>query len=168
MEARKIDKVSGKGTFWPDEETKPPITLQVVDNRQKKYDIPWFYVYQGTNTGVTMKEQATMKKPLTQTEYRVRDMILDAAGIGNWSIVNQAELARQLRVQRADVSRAIKRLINVGIIEVGKEKMGKNSQYRIAPGFCFKGPMWLGQKEAKEAADIHKAKVTMFQASLLE
>ena len=117
-------------------------------------------------------EQALLEKPLTQTEYRVRDMLLGSIHIGNWAIVNQAELARRLRVQRADVSRAISRLIELGIVIQG-EKMGRNSQYMIAPGFAFKGGLAEGQKSVRKAEKTHKAKVLQFhpaseQMSLLE
>lgn len=162
MDAHNFDKISGKGTFWPNDEEKPPISLQVVDNRQRKYDVEWLFLYQGIETGVTLVEQAEYEKPLTQTEYRVRDMILGSIGVGAWAIINQSEIARRIRVDRAKVCHAIKRLIELGIVELGKEKMGRNSQYRIAPGFGFKGSMPLGQKKVKEAAKQHKEKVIQF------
>ena len=161
MEARK-DQISGRGTFWPDKEGEPPTSILVVP-RNRQYQIQWLTLWQDVETGVTLMEQARMERPLTQTEYRVRDMLLGSIGLGNWAIVNQAEIARQLRVHRPDVSSAIKRLIELGIVIQG-EKMGRNCQYMISPAFCFKGSLPEGQKLARQAEKEHKAaKVIPFQ-----
>jgi hypothetical protein len=164
---------SGYGVFLPNEEEKPPIHMNVIPlEKQRKYSgRAWFYVHQDVTTGVSLMEQAEFEKPLTQTEYRVRDMLLGSMGLGNWAIVNQSEIARRIRVQRADVSRAIKTLIERGIVIQG-EKMGRNIQYMISPAFCFKGSMDEGQKLLRKSEKQHKAKViqlrpTMVQGSLL-
>jgi Uncharacterized membrane-associated protein/domain len=163
MEPKSKDELpKGRGTFWPDDENQAPTSLLVLP-RSKKYAGQWFYVHQDVDTGVTLMEQAKYEKPLTQTEYRVRDMLLGSMGLGNWAIVNQAEIARQIRVDRAKVSHAIKRLIELGIVIQG-EKIGRNSQYMISPAFCFKGSMSEGQKLVKEAEKHHKAKVIPFKA----
>jgi hypothetical protein len=107
-------------------------------------------------------EQAYMEKPLTQTEYRVRDVLLGSIGMGNWAVINQAEMARRLRVHRPDVSAAIKRLIELGIVLKG-DKIGHSNQYMISPAFCFKGSLAEGQKLAHEAEKQHKAKVIPFK-----
>ena len=62
-----------------------------------------------------MTEQAEMEKPLTQTEYRVRDWLMGTIGIGNYVYVNQAEMCRRLRIDKKNASMAIKRLIELGI-----------------------------------------------------
>ena len=63
-----------------------------------------------------MLEQAQMEKPLTQTEYRVRDYLMGTIGLGNYVYVNQAEMARRLRIDRKNASMAIKRLIELEIL----------------------------------------------------
>jgi len=167
MEQAKLS--TGRAELWQGD--KPLVTVMVLDGKKKQlHTINWFYAYQGVETGVTFVEQAKLDKPLTQTEYRVRDMLLGSMGLGNWGIVNQAELARQIRVHRPDVSKAIKRLIELGIVERG-EKLGKSCQYRISPGFSFKGTIAEGQAKAREAASYYKThgKVIPFsQGSLLE
>ena len=154
------DDISGKGDLWPHDEGKPPVTV-LIQPRNRQYQVQWIPLWQDVETGVSIMEQAKMDKPLSQTEYRVRDMLLGSIHIGNWAIVNQAELARQLRVQRADVSRAISRLIELGIVLRG-EKIGRNSQYMISPGFAFKGGLAEGQRSVKKAQKDHKSKVLQF------
>lgn len=160
-------EISGRGTFIPDDETKQPASI-LIATKNRSYSIEWIPFWQGVETGVTLMEQAKYEKPLTQTEYRVRDMLLGLIHIGNWAIINQSEIARQLRIDQADVSKAIKRLIALGIVIKG-EKMGKMYQYMIAPGFAFKGALPEGQELVKKAAKEHKAKVLQFkQKSLLD
>jgi len=106
-----------------------------------------------------MTEQAKMEKPLTQTEYRVRDMLIGTIGLGNYVYVNQAELARELRIQRADASRAIKRLIELGILLQGP-KSGRSNTYMVNPAFCFSGGLGNGIKARR---DIIKAKIHEFK-----
>lgn len=162
-----LKEISGHGTFLPDDETKNPAAI-LITPKNRNYTVEWIPLWQGIETGVSLMEQAEFEKPLTQTEYRVRDMLLGLIHIGNWAIVNQAEIARRLRIHRPDVSQAIKRLIELGIVIKGT-KMGRNHQYMISPGFAFKGALPEGQELVKKAAKEHKAKVLHFkQTSLLD
>jgi hypothetical protein len=165
MEARK-DAISGKGIFWPEDEDQAPVSV-LVTPRNRQYQVQWLTLFQDIETGVSIVEQAKFEKPLTQTEYRVRDMLLGTIHIGNWAIVNQAEIARQIRVHRSDVSKAIIRLIELGIVIQG-EKIGRNCQYMIAPGFAFKGSLGDGQKAVQKAQKEHKAKVIPFRPAQAE
>ena len=78
-----------------------------------------------------MTEQAEMEKPLTQTEYRVRDWLMGTIGIGNYVYVNQAEMCRRLRIDKKNASMAIKRLIELGILLRGP-KSGRNNTYMVS------------------------------------
>lgn len=159
--SEELEDVSGQGTFLPDDGNKSPVSVFVFP-KNRTYQVEWIPLWQGVETGVTLMEQAEWEKPLTQTEYRVRDMLLGSIGLGNWALVNQAEIARRIRVDRARVSQAIKRLIELGIVIQG-EKIGRNHQYMISPAFCFKGSIGKGQKLVKEAVKQHKAKVIPFK-----
>lgn len=154
----------GLATVWPKDEETAPIQAYFNPPKNKRYPIQWLSLWQDVDTGVTMTEQAEMEKPLTQTEYRVRDWIMGTIGIGNYVYINQAEMARRLRIQRADASRAIKRLIEEGILLQGP-KSGKNNTYMVSPAFCFKGSLVEGQQQAAKAAKAHKkGKVLQFPA----
>ena len=166
MEAKLKDEIpKGLATVWPEDENQAPTSVLVLP-RKREYQVQWLTLWQFVDTGVTLMEQARLEKPLTQTEYRVRDMLLGSIGLGNWAIVNQAEIARQLRVHRPKISAAIKRLIELGIVIQG-DKMGRNSQYMISPAFCFKGSLQEGEKLVRQAEKEHKAKakVLPFQRS---
>jgi hypothetical protein len=83
-------------------------------------------------------------------------------GIGNYVYVNQSEMSLELRITPANASRAIKRLVGLGILLQGP-KSGKNNTYMVSPAFCFKGSLAEGQKIAARAARQHKAKIIPFQ-----
>lgn len=153
----------GLATVWPENEEAAPIQAYFNPPKNKRYPIEWLSLWQNVDTGVTMTEQAEWEKPLSQTEYRVRDWIMGTIGIGNYVYINQAEMARRLRIERATASRAIKRLIELGILLQGP-KSGKNNTYMVSPAFCFKGSLDQGQQIASKAAKEHKnAKVLQFQ-----
>lgn len=157
---------NGLATLWPEDSNQQPTSVLVVNAKKRNYEVHWLNLWQDVETGVTLVEQAKMDTPLTQTEYRVRDMLLGSIGLGNWAIVNQSEIARQIRVHRSDVSKAILKLIELGIVIRG-DKIGRNSQYMINPAFCFKGRIEEGQKYVKKAAKLRKegkAKVIPFPA----
>ena len=166
MPKLELEEISGQGTFWPEKDGKPPVSVFITP-KNRNYNVEWIPLWQGVETGVSLMEQAIDCK-MTLTDYRVRDVLLGSIHIGNWAIVNQAEIARRLRIDRADVSKAIKHLIEFGIVIKG-DRMGRNHQYMIAPGFAFKGALPEGQQLVKKAAKEHKAKVLQFkQKSLLE
>lgn len=155
--------LKGRASVWPEEDGQPPQTVYFQPPKNRKYDARWLLLWQdGSDIGVSMTEQAEMERPLTQTEYRVRDWLMGTIGIGNYVHVNQAEMARRLRIQRADASRAIKRLIELGILIQGP-KSGRSNTYMVSPAFCFSGGLGNGLKARNEAIKQHKAKVIPFQ-----
>ena len=52
--------------------------------------------------------------------------------------MNQAEIARDLGMQRQNVQRSIKRLMELGVILEGV-KIGVSRSYRLNPSFGWKG-----------------------------
>ncbi len=167
-------QLKGLATVWPEEEGQAPQTVYFQPPKKKKYPVEWLNLWQNVDTGVSMTEQAEMEKPLTQTEYRVRDWLMGTIGIGNYVYVNQAEMCRRLRIDKKNASMAIKRLIELGILLRGP-KSGRNNTYMVSPAFCFKGSLGEGVQVVNQAAKEHKkAKVLHFptpkpqQGSLLE
>ena len=104
-----------------------------------------------------MGEQAKMDKPLTQTEYRVRDLIMSIIGIGNMVHINQSDVGRQLRLHRNEVSKAVKRLVDLGILVKGPTS-GRSKTYMVTPAFCFAGGLGRGIQARKETIQETKSK----------
>lgn len=154
--------LKGRAVIWPEENEQPPQTVYFQPPKNKKHDARWLLLWQDdSNIGVSMTEQAEMNV-LTQTEYRVRDWLMGTIGIGNYVHVNQAEMARRLHIERATASRAIKRLIELGILIQGP-RSGRSNTYMVSPAFCFAGGLGNGIKARKEAIKNHKAKVLPFR-----
>lgn len=157
--------IKGRASVWPEEGGQAPQTVYFQPPKNKKHDARWLLLWQdGSDIGVSMTEQAEMDV-LTQTEYRVRDWLMGTIGIGNYVYVNQAEMARRLRIERATASRAIKRLIELGILIQGP-KSGRSNTYMVSPAFCFSSGLGNGIKARKEAIKQHKAKVIKFNDAI--
>lgn len=158
-----LDYIDGYGTLKSDRSGEVARVF-VQPPKNVRYRVEWLNLWQGINTGVSIMEQACWAKPLTQTEYRVRDWLLGMIGIDNWAVVNQAQIARDLRLHKVSVSKAISRLIEEQILIRG-EKCGRQNQYRISPAFCFKGKLETGQTYARQA---HNAKIFDFNKAQKE
>ena len=79
-----------------------------------------------------LAKQATMEKPLSQAEYRVRDWLIGTIGVGKYAFVNQSEMARSLRIPRSEASRVIKQLLARKILFRGP-KWGCSHSYMVSP-----------------------------------
>ena len=158
--------IKGKASVWPEEDGQTPQTVYFQPPKNKKYPARWLLLWQdGSDIGVSMTEQAEMERPLTQTEYRVRDWLMGTIGIGNYVHVNQAEMARRLRIDKKNASMAIKRLIELGILIQGP-KSGRSNTYMVSPAFCFSGGIENGIKSRKETIKQYKAKVIKFNDAI--
>lgn len=157
MDERKFP--SGLATIWPENHEQEPITAYVIPPKQKRYNAKWLLLWQD-DTGISIMEQAMMEKPLTQTEYRVRDWIIGTIGIGNYVLVNHSECSRALRVARPNVSSAIKRLLELRILLPGP-RSGRSKSYMVNPAFCFSGGLQNGIKARAEAKQ--QGKIIPFQ-----
>lgn len=154
----------GEATLnWPLDSDRQPTKVLIYPTRERKtYDEKWLILWQEqSEIGVSVVEQAKMERPLTQTEYRVRDYLLGTIGIGNYVYVNQAEVGRDLRLARSNVSVAIKRLIELQIIIQGP-KAGRSNTYMINPACCYFGRIENGIKARRKAIQTGKAKITHF------
>ncbi len=154
----------GPAVLLPESGDAPPLDVYLVPPKKRSYPVKWLLLWQEpSEIGVSMTEQAEMERPLTQTEYRVRDWIMGTIGIGNYVYINQAEMARRLRITRANASLAIKRLVELGILIRGP-KAGRNVSFMVSPAFCFFGGLGAGV-QARSVEIREKAKVIPFRPS---
>ena len=153
--------VKGLASVWPADDGQAPIQAYFTPPQKKSYNAQWLLLWQD-ETGMSMQEQAKMERPLTQTEYRVRDWIIGEIGIGNYVYINQSEVGRELKITRSHVSEAIKRLIELEILLQGP-KSGRSNTYMVNPAFCFSGRLSNGIKARKEAINNIKAKIYNFK-----
>lgn len=154
----------GRAMLLPDESEQGPTPVLIYPSRERKrYDQKWLILWQEqSEIGVSVMEQAKMEHPLTQTEYRVRDYLLGTIGLGNYVYVNQAEVGRELRLARSNVSAAIKRLIELQIVIQGP-KAGRSNTYMLNPAYCYFGRIENGVKARRQAIKTGKAKVLKFK-----
>ena len=86
-------------------------------------------------------------------EYRVLWMLFVYLDFENHLVISQAVIARELGMQRQNVQRAIKRLIEIGTLLEGP-KIGQNRSYQLNPEFG-----WMGSAENHvKALDEHRRK----------
>lgn len=143
--------LKGKATIWPEEVGQAPVTAWFTEPRKVKYKETWTTLWQSpSGIGMSIAEQAMMEKPLTQTEYRVRDYLLSSLLIGNFTAIKQADIASKLRISRQAVSLAIKRLVQLNILQMDISPGGARI-YRFNPAFCYCGGLGNGIKARKEA-----------------
>jgi hypothetical protein len=86
--------------------------------------------------------------------FRVLMNLLRKLDYQNHIAVSQAEMAREMGMQRPNVHRAIKRLITLGALIEGP-KWGQNRTYSLNPAFGWKGK---GSSHQKAVRTAEKAK----------
>ena len=139
--------LKGRASVWPEDNEQPPQTVYFVPPKPKrKYRAKWLILWQdASEIGLSMGEQAE-RNVLTVTEYRVRDWLMAKIGIGNYASISQAEMCRKLHIDKANANRAVKRLVELGILIKGP-KSGRSYTYMFSPVFCFSGGLCEGVKQ---------------------
>jgi biotin operon repressor len=101
------------------------------------------------------------KSDLGLGEHRVLWMLFSHLDFENHLAINQAEIARELGMQRQHVQRAIKRLMELEVLIEGK-KNGQNRTYQLNPTFGWKGSAknHLAALKAQRKARMKAAKIT--------
>jgi predicted transcriptional regulator len=99
--------------------------------RQNGFRGRWFAVGQDNALDMIMQS-----KRLGDT--RVLAALLKELDYENLIIANQADIARKLEMQPSNVSSAIKRLVEAGVILKGP-KHGTSCSYKLNPEFGWKG-----------------------------
>lgn len=75
---------------------------------------------------------------LNHDQMRVLMMLLAELDYENYIQVAQIDIAKSIGMQRTNVSRAIKNLLELGVILNGP-KIGRSKSYRLNPQFGWKG-----------------------------
>ena len=88
-------------------------------------------------------------KDMTHQMTRVWLIMLGKISFENWVTVPQIEIAASLGMKKSDVSRAIRRLIDKGLILRGP-KIGRTSAYKLNSHYAWKGKL-KGLKEERVA-----------------
>lgn len=85
-----------------------------------------------------LRELARQGKTLGLDGYRVLFSLLARLDFENLLLLSQAEIARELEMDRAHVQRAIKKLVSIEAIIQGP-RVGIHRSYRLNPEFGWKG-----------------------------
>ncbi len=107
----------------------------------------------GFTTGwLAMAQEPLMKlarADLGGEAMRVLFAALAKLDFENYLMLNQAELARELELKRGNVSRAVVRLIEEGVLLAGP-RIGVNRTYTLNPSYGWKGSARNHQEALKE------------------
>ena len=96
---------------------------------------------------------AVLKQVKNLEDFRVLMALLEQLDYENLITTNQAEIARELDMQRQNVQRSIKRLMALGVLLEGP-KIGISRSYRLNPEFGWRGaarttsPRWIWSAKA--------------------
>lgn len=103
----------------------------------------------------TMNQAAllTIANELNHDQMRVLMVLLADLDYENYIQVAQIDIAEALRMQKTHVSRAIKNLIEFGIIIEGP-KIGRSKTYRLNPQFGWKGTVTNHRKALKNGLSV--------------
>lgn len=95
----------------------------------------------GFGRWIAMSQDAAMmfaQSDLGADDFRVLMSLLAKLDFENLLLLNQAELGRELKMQRQNVQRSVKRLIGMGVLLEGP-RIGVSRSYRLNPHFGWKG-----------------------------
>jgi biotin operon repressor len=103
----------------------------------------------------TMNQAALelLAKTLTGEQFKVLMMLLASLDYENFIQVAQADIAEKLEMQKTNVSRSIKGLIDLGVIIEGP-KIGRSKSYRLNPQFGWKGTVNNHKKALKNGLSV--------------
>lgn len=103
----------------------------------------------------TMNQAAllTIANELNHDQMRVLMALLADLDYENYIQVAQIDIAKALRMQKTHVSRAVKNLIEFGIIIEGP-KIGRSRTYRLNPQFGWKGTVSNHRKVLKNGLSV--------------
>ena len=104
-----------------------------------------------------------LDKEITGVAHRVLRVLESELRYENWLQVSLTNIANNLGISHAQVSRAIKVLVEKGIILKGK-KVGRNYQYRFNPEYCWCGDT---RKQPDALNNIQSSEYTEFRRACL-
>jgi len=91
-------------------------------------------------------EQIAVDSSMKYEEYRVFFLIVSRTEMKNWIQIQQSEMARVLGMKQPNVNRALKKLIERGILET-TATLGKAKNYRVSAKIGWRG---TGQSYSEE------------------
>lgn len=103
----------------------------LVPKRQNNLGVNWVAFYQ------TALEWLA-KQSIPQEQYRVMMFLMSQLDFENYLRITQISIAKELDMKQANVSRAIKGLLEKDIIITGP-KVGTAKTYRLNPRMAYKG-----------------------------
>ena len=101
----------------------------VAPKRQNGFGKRWF--------AMAHDAAAVLKQVKNLEDFRVLMALLEQLDYENLITTNQAEIARELDMQRQNVQRSIKRLMALGVLLEGP-KIGISRSYRLNPEFGWR------------------------------
>lgn len=90
---------------------------------------------------------------LNGEQFKVLMMLLADLDYENYIQVAQADIAEALSMQKTHVSRAVKGLIELGVMLEGP-KIGRSKTYRLNPQFGWKGTVTNHKKALKNGLSV--------------
>ena len=100
----------------------------------------------------TMNQDALriLAKELTGEQFKVLMLMLADLDYENFIQIAQADIAETLGMQKTNVSRAVRALLDVGVIFEGP-KVGRSKTYRLNEQFGWKGTVTNHKRHSKTA-----------------
>ena len=94
-----------------------------------------------------------LAKTLTGEQFKVLMMLLADLDYENYIQIAQADIADALGMQKTNVSRSVKALIDLSVILQGP-KVGRSYSYRLNPQFGWKGTVSNHKKALKNGLSV--------------
>jgi len=103
----------------------------------------------------TMNQDALkiLAKTLTGEQFKVLMILLADLDYENYIQVAQADIAESLDMQKTNVSRSVKVLLDLGVILLGP-KVGRSHSYRLNPQFGWKGTVANHRRALKNGLSV--------------
>ena len=103
----------------------------------------------------TMNQDALkiLAKTLTGEQFKVLMILLADLDYENYIQVAQADIAESLDMQKTNVSRSVKVLLDLGVILLGP-KVGRSHSYRLNPQFGWKGTVANHKRALKNGLSV--------------
>lgn len=122
--------------------------MWVPRKEQSQFGTGWFKMAQSTMLRVNAE-----RKTLGLEGIVVFNALMARLDFQNFIQVSQSDIAKELEMKPSNVSRAIKRLVDLGFIRTGP-KVGKSYTYQLHPELAWKGrdKHHFGAREAARAA----------------
>lgn len=103
----------------------------------------------------TMNQDALkiLARELTGEQFKVLMMMLADLDYENFIQIAQSDIAQELKMQTSHVSRAVRALLDVGVIYEGP-KVGKSKTYRLNEQFGWKGTVVNHKRALKNGLSV--------------